>query len=79
MSKKTRRVHKRRDLVKTAKSDISRVGKDTKDIAKTSISGIYNLLSSGFNTGVKGVKNAASGIKNISKKRHHKSHKTRRH
>ena len=84
MSKRTRRGHKRRGLVKTAKNDLSRVGRETKDIAKTGISGIYNFLSSGFNTGVKGVKTVGKDIgKVISPKRKsrrsRRSRKSRRH
>jgi hypothetical protein len=80
MSKKTRRGHKRRGLVKTAKNDLSRVGKESKDIAQTGISGIYNLISSGFNTGVKGVKSLGKDVGNAvsSKPRRHRRHRSRK-
>ena len=66
---------------------LTTVGTTTKSVVKKSlpvvekgVSVVYGSLATGFDLGVKGVKNAASGIKNISKKRHHsRNRKTRRH
>jgi len=80
MSKKTRRGHKRRGLIKTTKNDVAKIGKTTKNIATGSISGLYNFLSSGFNTGIKGAKDVDRGISNVvsPKRRRHRSRKSRK-
>jgi hypothetical protein len=81
MRTKSRRVHKRRGLVGTAKKDVSKIGRTTKNIATGSISKLYNFLSSGFSTGVKGVKGVEKDVTNVvsPKRRRHRSRKTRRH
>lgn len=80
MSKRTRRGHKRRGLVKTAKNDLSRVGRESKDIAQTGISGLYNFLSSGFNTGIKGVKTVGKDVGKVisPKSKRHRSRRSRK-
>lgn len=80
MAKKSRRGHKRRGLVGTAKNDVSKIGKTTKNLATGSISGLYNFLSSGFNTGVKGVKGVEHGVEGVisPKRKRHRSRRTRR-
>jgi hypothetical protein len=68
---------------------LTTVGNTTKVVVSKSlpvvekgVSAVYGSLATGFDLGVKGVKNAASGIKNMrkmTKKRHHRRNKTRRH
>jgi len=68
---------------------LTTVGNTTKVVVSKSlpvvekgVSAVYGSLATGFDLGVKGVKNAASGIKKMTKKRRHhriKRHRTRRH
>jgi hypothetical protein len=47
-------------------------------IVEKGVSNIYSTMSTGFDLGVKGVKNVAKGVKNISKKTHRKKGGRRR-
>lgn len=68
---------------------LNTVGSVTKTLAKKSVpiveegvSTVYGTMSTGFDLGVKGVKNVASSIKMSKKRRHHKGgrrRRTRRH
>ena len=77
MAKNRTRKSRRRGLVRTVGSDVSKVGNKGKKIASKSVSGIFNLISSGFNMGTKDVK---KGVGLFTKRRKsRKSRKSRKH
>lgn len=80
MPKRHTRKSRRRGLIRTVGSDVSKVGNKGKNIAKSGVSSIYNLLSSGFSMG---TKDAKKGLSLITKRRRtrksRKSRKGRKH
>jgi len=53
------------------------VAQKSKPVLEKGVSAVYGTLATGFDLGLKGVKNVASGVKNITKKRRGK--KSRKH
>jgi hypothetical protein len=65
--------------------NITKVGVAAKEITEKSIpvvekgvTAVYGTMATGFDLGVKGAKIAASGIKNVSRKKRTKSHRNKK-
>jgi hypothetical protein len=53
------------------------VATKSKPVIEKGVSAVYGTLATGFDLGIKGAKNIASNVKNITRKRRHSRH--RRH
>jgi len=95
-SRRNRRSNILKSIQKTSSKAIPVVGKGLKNVGNVAknaalkskpviekgVSAVYGTLATGFDLGIKGAKNIASNVKNITKKkrRHtrHRRHKSKR-
>jgi hypothetical protein len=90
-SRRNRRSNILKSIQKTSSNAIPVVGKGLKNVGNVAknvaikskpviekgVSAVYGTLATGFDLGIKGAKNIASNVKNITRKRRHSRH--RRH
>jgi hypothetical protein len=94
-SRRNRRSNILKSIQKTSSKAIPVVGKglknvgnvaknvaiESKPVIEKGVSAVYGTLATGFDLGIKGAKNIASNVKNITRKRRysrHRRHKSKR-